>query len=598
MSSDGRFAATLSRTWRAADRPLAISLCIVALGGLAAALEGSALLLFIPLIRNLSGAAAPTGSLERFFESVVGSGAASSTVLLTVALLCLLVLAKNVVAFAGMWLSRRMEGVVAHRLRVQLFEQTLASCIDYRPGIRRSEIVTTLTENSWKVAKVLGLSQRLVISAGTIIVFGALLALISAQLLFFAALILGLGALVIRFATRTASLVGDEVVRENKRFGLQIWEGIQGLQLIRTFSREKDECERLRSNSERVRQRLLHLDLLWGVPGPLTETGILLLIGGLILLAQHVDIGVASLATFLTLLYRLQTPARELLEGTVSIDGMAAGVADVETLLEETRIPFLKDGTRNAPTLKHGITLDHVSFRYDAGVPPVVDGISVFFPAGQTTAIVGPSGAGKSTLLSLIARFQDPTDGRILIDDEPLEELRLASWRGSISLMPQEVQLFNDSIGANIAFSRPDASTGEIMAVTRVAHAEEFIAKLPQGLDTVVGDRGLRLSGGQRQRIALARTLLQGADIMLLDEPTNALDVELEHGFQQALRAASIGRTVIVIAHRLSTVMRADQVVVMQGGKVIEIGRPSDLITNKGKFEQLYNLQRTSGVPG
>jgi subfamily B ATP-binding cassette protein MsbA len=563
----------------------------LALGALAAVLEGLALLLFVPLVQAMSGAASTSTFVEVQFARFFDAFSADQAIRLNVAFLCLLVLAKNLAAFGSLWLSRRTEGEAAHRIRVRIFDQTLSSCIDYRAGIRRSEIVTTLAENSWKVARVLGLSYRLVISMATIILFGAFLALISTKLLLFSALFLAFGAILIRLATRQASTVGEAVVRENKAFGLHIWERVQALQLIRTFGREADESAAMAQLSERVRQRLLRLDLLWATPGPLTEGGILLLIGGLILVAQQVEVGVASLAAFLTLLYRLQSPARELMEGRVAIEGMAAGVADVDALIEATRAPFLRDGTKTASTLKRGIALENVSFAYDTGGTPVLRNVTLFIPAGQTTAIVGASGAGKSTLLSLLCRFHDPSSGRIVVDDDPLDGLLLASWRARLSLMTQDVQLFNDTVAANIAYARPGASMAEIEAAARLAHADTFIADLPEAYDTYIGDRGLRLSGGQRQRLALARCILRGSDILLLDEATNALDAELEQAFQQTLSSYSQGRTLVVIAHRLSTVMRADQVVVLQDGEVIERGRPVDLLRAKGRFEELHRLQ-------
>lgn len=594
----GQFTATLARSWRLAGRPLAPSVGVLALGGLSAIAEGMALLLFIPLVQALSGTALASNFVELQFVRLFGATSADRAVGISVAILCLLVLAKNLSAFAGLWLSRRTEGEVAHRIRVRIFEQTLSSCIDYRPGIRRSEIVTTLAENSWKVAKVLGLSYRMAISAATILLFGALLALISFKLLLFSALFLGIGALLIRFATREASSVGNEVVRENKAFGLHIWERVQALQLIRTFGREADESAAMASLSERVRRRLLRLDLLWGTPGPLTESGILLLISGLILVAQQTGLGLASLAAFLTLLYRVQSPARELMEGRVAIEGMAAGVADVDALIEDTSQPFFQDGQVEASPLRSGIALQHVSFAYETGGIHVLKDVDLFIPAGQTTAIVGRSGAGKSTLLALLCRFLDPTSGRILVDDIPLQHLRVASWRSRLAMMSQDVQLFNDTVRANIAYARPAASEEEILTAARIAHADEFIAVLPEEFDTHIGDRGLRLSGGQRQRLALARTILRGSEILLLDEATNALDAELEKAFQEALTAYSSGRTVVVIAHRLSTVMRADQVIVMQDGRVIERGRPADLVRGNGRFEELYDLQLTKGVVG
>jgi subfamily B ATP-binding cassette protein MsbA len=568
---------------------------VLALGALAAIFEGLALLLFVPLVQALSGTASTSTFVEVQFARFFGAFSEDQVLSINVAVLCLLVVAKNLTAFAGLWLSRRTEGEVAHRIRVRIFDQVLSSCIDYRAGVRRSEIVTTLAENSWKVAKVLALSYRLAISAATIILFGAFLALISVKLLLFSAVFLALGALLIRLATRQASTLGDAVVRENKAFGLHIWERVQALQLIRIFGREADESAVMAQLSQRVRSRLLHLDLLWGTPGPLTEGGILILIGGLILVADQVEVGLASLAAFLTLLYRLQAPARELMEGRVAIEGMTAAVADVDTLIEATRVPFLKDGTREVGSLKYGIALENVSFAYSTGEAPVLRDVDLFIPAGQTTAIVGASGAGKSTLLSLLCRFEDPTGGQILIDGIPIKGLRLASWRDRIALMTQDVQLFHDTVAANIAYACPGADKADIQAAACLAHADSFIADLPDGYDTYIGDRGLRLSGGQRQRLALARTILRGSDILLLDEATNALDVELEQAFQETLSTYSHGRTVIVIAHRLSTVLRADQVVVLQGGRVVERGRPADLMRARSRFEELHRLQNTTG---
>jgi subfamily B ATP-binding cassette protein MsbA len=207
---------------------------------------------------------------------------------------------------------------------------------------------------------------------------------------------------------------------------------------------------------------------------------------------------------------------------------------------------------------------------------------------------VGRSGAGKSTLFSLLFRFNDPTEGRVTADGVPLQDLRIGSWRERLSLMSQDVQLFNDTVEANIAYGDLEARPDAIRAAAEIAHADRFIEAFPEGYDTVVGDHGLRLSGGQRQRIALARTILRNPDVLLLDEPTNALDAESERAFQEALFRFSHQRTVIVIAHQLSTVLRADQVIVLEEGEVREVGTPEALIRKRGRFAEMYDLQQTS----
>jgi ATP-binding cassette, subfamily B, bacterial MsbA len=221
----------------------------------------------------------------------------------------------------------------------------------------------------------------------------------------------------------------------------------------------------------------------------------------------------------------------------------------------------------------------------------VLQNVSLTIPAGKTTAIIGQSGAGKSTMLALLLRFYDPQQGRILVDGVPLTTFQLEKWRARLALMSQDVKLFHDTIDANIGYGRDGATREEIVAAARVANADDFIVRLPEGYDTVVGDQGLRLSGGQRQRVALARTVLRDPDILILDEPTNALDIESERAFQHALQRYSHQRTVVVVAHRLSTIRDADQIIVLEGGRVAEVGTPDQLLHNEGRFAQMLGLQ-------
>lgn len=572
-------------------------LAIIGFGLLAALLEGMGLVLFIPLLQSLGAPSTDVGGLlgavARVFEPVP----ADQRTAWLVAILCLIILAKNAVNLANTAVTRHMDGDVAHRLRTRIFEQTLSSCIDYRPGFRRADIASTLSTNSWRVASALALFYRIAVSAVTIVVFLALMTAISASLTLCALLFMLLAAAIMRAATRRADTIGQEVVRENKEFGQRMWESMHSLQLIRAFGREPYEEERFRSASDRVRRRLLSLDLLWALPGSISEVAIVMLIGGLILAADQAGVGIAALAGFLSLLYRLQGPARELMQSKVAVDGLAASVEDVAEILDASGQLHLVDGTRPAPALRTEIAFSDISFRYAPEEPWALSDVSFTIPVGRTTAIVGRSGAGKSTIFSLLLRFHDPERGAILIDGEPLPSLRLAEWRSRLSLMSQDVQMFNDTIAVNIGYGRADAGQERIAQAATIARADEFIAGLPHGYETIVGDHGLRLSGGQRQRIALARAVLRDPDLLLLDEATNALDVEAEQAFQQALERYSHDRTVVVIAHRLSTVRNADKVIVMGGGRVLEQGPPDELIRDAGVFARMLDLQQGRDAP-
>ncbi|NEX93043.1 ABC transporter ATP-binding protein [Caulobacter sp. 17J65-9] len=563
---------------------------IIFLGLICAALEGLGLYLFIPLVQSMGGQ--DTGGVAHFFHRVTDWLPEKYRLASLVGALCLAILLKNVVGYVAYWVARVVDGRVAHRMRLRIFERTLWSGADYAAGLNKTDIINTLTGESWRVGSALGIGMRVAVVVCTCVVFVTLLLLISVKLTFLAVGVLLVGALVTQAVTRKAEAYGADVVEANRKFGLRMWESVDALRLIRSFTREPYERARFEDRSEDIRRRLLRLDMLWAIPGPIGETFGVMLIGALILAAGQVGgTGVASLAAFLAVLYRLQGPARELVGSKVGFDGIKSSLMDVFGYLDLTEVPAVKDGTRRFVGLQNEVAFETVSFNYPKADRPAVHDVSFVLRKGTTTAIVGRSGAGKSTLIDLLFRFRDPVAGRILVDGEPLDRLRLDSWRGRLSVMSQDVHLFNETARANIAYGKLGASDAEIEEAARIAGAHDFIAALPRGYDTPLGDRGVRLSGGQRQRIALARTILRDPDVLLLDEATNALDSFAERAFQTALERWAKGRTVVVIAHRLSTIERADQVIVMEEGEVIERGTPQELLSIKGLFADMHAIQ-------
>ena len=596
MTAGGSLFKRLRRLFSLAGAPAWAGPTIVGLGLAAAVLEGAGLFLFIPLIQSLGAATAQQGEWQRIFDQLLSPVPQQHLTAFLVGVLCVSILLKNAVHLINTWVTRYVDGLVAHRLRARVFDQTISSCIDYRVENKRSDIITTIANNTWKVSQALSLAYRLMICFSTFVVFILLMLLISIRLTFFSMMFLFLGAIAIRLATRRADETGKAVVEENKQFGLRMWESINALQLIRAFAQEDYERNRFLKSSDNVRRRLLKLDMLWATPGPVSEISITILIGALVLAAQTVGLGIAALAAFLSLLYRLQGPTRELLQSKIALDGLAGSIDDVDDFLRTTERPFLSQGHVPAPAFSKAVEFRNVSFRYAPGQPLALQDVSFSIPAGKTTAIVGESGAGKSTVMALLFRFMDPTSGAILADGIPLPEFDLRSWRKRLSLMSQEVHLFNDTISANIAYGDLDAGEAEIRKAAEIAKADDFIRLLPHGYGTQIGDQGMRLSGGQRQRVALSRTILRNPDILLLDEATNALDAETEQAFQLALDEYSHNRTVVVIAHRLSTIQAADQIIVMAKGRVIEAGSPDELLKRQGHFSRLNEFQNSRGT--
>jgi ATP-binding cassette subfamily B protein len=310
--------------------------------------------------------------------------------------------------------------------------------------------------------------------------------------------------------------------------------------------------------------------------------------------ALYGNLSIGSILLFLSYLGSLYAPLEAIMYSSSTIQGSAGSARRVREILETDS--WVKDRPRAAalPAVRGHVRIDRVTFGYEPG-RPVLREVTLEARAGETLALVGPTGAGKSTLVGLLPRFFDPWEGRVLIDDRDISGVQLKSLRSQVAIVMQESFLFPLTIAENIAYGRPRATLAEIEAAARAANAHEFIMKLPARYQTVVGDRGATLSGGERQRISIARALLKNAPILILDEPSSALDVQTESGLLEALDRLTRDRTTFIIAHRLSTVRRADRIAVLKDGRIAELGRHDELLERRGVYAAFHQLQFAGG---
>jgi ATP-binding cassette subfamily B protein/subfamily B ATP-binding cassette protein MsbA len=374
-------------------------------------------------------------------------------------------------------------------------------------------------------------------------------------------------------------------------------ESFAGMRIVRAFSRQKRESARFsEENNMMARQELYAwwwmraVEMVWEALIPMASAG-LLFYGGWRVINGHMTVG--DLMMFLVYLLMLLEPLAALASSATQFQNSLSGLDRILDLLGEPRemesTPHSLRADRNKTAGQ--MFFEDVTFLYPGTQTPALSDINLKVKAGQTVALVGPSGAGKTTICNLVARFYDPTSGRVTLDGRDLRDYDVESFRALLGVVEQDVFLFDGSIGQNIAYSRKHATAEEIRKAAEIANALEFIDKLPAGMNTLIGERGVRLSGGQRQRLAIARAVLADPRLLILDEATSNLDTESEQLIQQSLSRLMKGRTSFVIAHRLSTIAGADLIVVVEGGRILQTGTHAELMELGGKYRTMVEQQ-------
>jgi subfamily B ATP-binding cassette protein MsbA len=563
---------------------------MVILGLLAALSEGLSISLFIPLIQDQMGSqtAGITGRLATLFQGIPSE---SRLFWIGFSIFLCMVL-KNVLSYTYSVLFQSVNASIGHRIRCGILHQLLSVGQSYLDTHDSGKLLNALATETWRVSAACTALASVIINVCMTIIFTVLLLLISWKLTLITCCLLLLISQIVQRLTRQGKRISTQATTVNGALTQRMIETLDGLHLIRAFGRESYEQHRFDAASWEVSKAFFKLDRISGLVHPLSEIlTVALLLSILLATAMLAPGQMAVSLTFLVLLYRLQPRIKQFEADRVALDSLSGSVEEVRRLLDESDKPYLRSGARVPATIEKVISFENVSLHYDSGKGAALKQVTCSINIGETTAFVGPSGAGKSSLISLICRFYDPSSGCLLVDGVPLPEINLAWWRNQIAVVSQEVYLFNASVAENITYGKLDASPEELLEAAHKAHAMEFIEGLPDGFGTILGDRGIRLSGGQRQRLALARAFIRDPKILILDEATNSLDLISEGVVQDVLEQFARHRTVLIVAHRISTIEHADKIIVLDAGMVVESGTVTQLLAGGGLFSRFYALQ-------
>jgi subfamily B ATP-binding cassette protein MsbA len=558
-------------------------------------MDGATTFLLIPIMNQVFGQGGQRTSTLFAWQKIIPPSGLAAWRMIALLLIAFTVIKGIAEYLSTYWMAYIGQSAIL-RLRQELYGHLLAQSASFFERHRTNYLVSRLISSAAAIETAVTHTLRDALREGfTLIVF-----IVAA---FYVNWRLTLGSLIIappivlltmKFGSALRRLA-RESFEGSKRLTDTAQEALANQNIVKAYRGEEREGRRFAKVAERIERAHLRSASISGMSPPIIELiGILFIVVLIFFGEREIRLGrndTAQFFTFVILLARSYDPMRKLSRLQNSFSQALAAAQHVWEVLDEHAEIAEKSNAIDLAPLRQQIEFRQVDFNYAEEGRPVLRDINLMVPAGKMVALVGESGGGKSTLTKLLPRFHDPVSGEVLWDGIDLRDAKLGSLRRQIALVTQETVLFNDTVRYNITYGRPDATDAEMEDAARTAFADRFIRELPNGYDTIIGERGIFLSGGQRQRLAIARAVLTNAPVLIFDEATSALDAESEQLVQSAISNLVRDRTTVVIAHRLSTIRRADAIVVIEAGRIIERGTHAELLARGGQYQRLYELQ-------
>jgi len=516
-----------------------------------------------------NGAARMFGSAAEWAMHLLGG-----TAPLAVAIFALIVL-RGWIAYWYSRISAELSAQISEAARNAIHRQYLDVSYDFIRRHSQAELMDVLGTDSWAVASAYRAFTRIIINLSAILVFAAFILMLSWQITLAAAISAILVSIFIGRLSQPVAALGATVKAEHQSMGGRMLMTLQGMRAIRAYRREAVQHAHFVESSAAAREGLTRVERLSAAIGPATEVGYLAILCLIVAGANLLAIDFQATLTIVALLYRLQPHLREFEDNLLSLSHTEPQIRAVRAMIDRTDKTFPQDGHEPLPNDYFAIVLDGVDFGYDGQA--VLRDVSLTIPHGKVTALVGASGSGKTTIVNLLLRLYEPDQGRLMVGDTPLASVRRADWLGQIAVAGQDIDLVEGTVRDNVRMARPDADDAALARAYRLSGLSDFLAGLPHGDESWIGQQGLNLSGGERQRVGIARAVLRDPDLLILDEATSALDGALEAQVRANLHAHFAGRTMLIITHRLETVRAADHVVQLTDGRVIGAGSPDEM---------------------